>query len=1040
MRIQWRFLWALMAVSHAWSGLDAAPAPVDFARQVRPILSNKCFQCHGPDEQSRQGNLRLDLRAGLFERGDAEHRVVVAGDPDQSELIRRVAADDPDVRMPPPDSARLTDDEIALLRSWIAEGAQWQEHWAFIPPIRPVSAASPSSAEHAGWVQNEIDQIVLPQMLAHALSPSPETQREALIRRVTLDLIGLPPTIDEVEAFLADDSPAAYERLVDRLLRSPHYGEHITRQWLDAARYGDTHGLHLDNIRSIWPYRDWLIRAFNDNRPFDQMIVEQLAGDLLENATRDQRVATGFNRCNVTTSEGGSIAEEYYVRYTVDRVETMGTVFLGLTLGCAVCHDHKFDPVSQQEFYGLFAYFNSLNENPMDGNALLPPPFLEVPTAEQSARRDRLQTELQTARAEFDQALTAIEYVDPHADAAADAVPPTEFVWVEDSLPAGATQHSTGHEWTFVSAPEPVFAGLQATKRTAEGFGQHFFTGAKPELVIGAGDVFFAHVYLDPEHPPRQVMLQFNDGSWEHRAFWGEDLIGGGTAETASRRRLGDLSPAGQWVRLEVTAEQVGLVAGAKVNGFAFSQFDGTAYWDQAGLVTRMPQAGQTFESQRVWELIVGEGKDLPQPVQAALKVAIADRNDEQRQTLRRHFLEQIHAGTRTALTPLRARRDQLQQELDAINEAIPKTLVVEELPQPKEAFVLLRGEYDKKGPSAERRLPAVLPPLPLGAPQNRLGLARWLVDRNHPLTARVTVNRWWQRYFGTGLVKTAEDFGIQGEAPSHPELLDWLAVEFMESGWDVKHLQKLIVMSAAYRQQAHVTPEAYARDPENRWLSRGPRFRLEAEVIRDSALAAAGLLIGDIGGPSVKPYQPGGLWEAVGYTDSNTARFTQDAGEKLYRRSLYTFWKRTSHPPSMSMFDAPSREACNVRRARTNTPLQALALLNDKQFVEAARHFAQRILREGGTTDEDRIVWAFQTVAARRPDADEVGVLGELLDRQRANFTQQPAAASQFIDAATTQPQPTHLERDRSLDPELAAWTLLANLLLNLDEVVTKG
>ncbi|MCA9053880.1 MAG: DUF1553 domain-containing protein [Planctomycetaceae bacterium] len=1027
-----------------WAGrcVSAAEAPVDFSRDIRPILSNKCFQCHGPDGKSREADLRLDLRSAVFSDG-SEHPIVTAGNPAESALFLRVSADDPGIRMPPPDSEyeALSAAELELIRRWISEGAKWEEHWAFVAPERP---AAPADAEltdaSAVWPINEIDRFILARMTEHGLSPSAEASKERLIRRVTFDLTGLPPTLEEIDAFLADDSPNAYENVVDRLLKSPRYGEHMARYWLDAARYGDTHGLHLDNIRSIWPYRDWVIQAYNDNMPFDEMTIEQLAGDLLESPTQSQRVATGFNRCNVTTSEGGAIAEEFHVRYTVDRVETVGTVFLGLTLGCAVCHDHKFDPVTQQDFYSLYAFFNSFNENAMDGNALLPPPFMEVPTEDQRARRDGLQAQLAAANGELDAAIASIEYNDPYADTPSEELPRSEFVWIEDAAPPGANVQHSGHGWEFVTPPAPVFSGEKATKRTAEGMGQHFFTGAKPELVIGAGDVLFASVYLDPANPPRQVMLQFNDGSWEHRAYWGENLIGWGKDDSPSGRRLGDLPEAGRWVRLEVPVDQVGLSPGKKLNGWAFTQHGGTVYWDHAGIVTRTPQAGQSFESQRQWEVAIGEGKDLSKELQDALKVKTEERSDGQKQLLRRYFLEQVYPASREQLASLLTQRNEVQKSLDGINNEIPKTMVVEELNDPKEAFVLIRGDYDKKGDPVTRKLPSVLPPLPADAPMNRLGLARWLVDRSHPLTSRVTVNRWWLRYFGTGIVKTAEDFGIQGETPSHPELLDWLAVELMDSGWDVKHLQKLMVMSATYRQSSVVTPDRLKIDPYNRFLSRGPRFRLEAEAIRDNALAISGLLVGDIGGPGVKPYQPGGLWEAVGYTDSNTAKFSQDAGEKLYRRSVYTFWKRTSHPPSMAMFDAPSREACAVRRARTNTPLQALALMNDKQYVEAARHFAQRILDSGGESDEARLVWAFRTVTARRPDPHELEVLQSLLASQQEAFSNHPDAAKELVDSATTQPQPAHLDRDHARDPELAAWTLVANLLLNLDEVVTKG
>ncbi|MEZ6056451.1 MAG: PSD1 and planctomycete cytochrome C domain-containing protein [Planctomycetaceae bacterium] len=1035
---------------------------IDFTADIRPILSNSCFNCHGPDEKTREANLRLDTSIGALADHDG-HAAIVPGKPEASELLNRITSNDPDLRMPPADSGRpsLTPAQQQLLRRWIEQGAEYKGHWAFETPQRPAlpnvaealsrgdlkvpmtQDATKREAERqrlAAWPRNAIDHFTLKRMLEAGLTPAAEASKETLIRRATLDLTGLPPTVAEVDAFLADDSPEAYEKLIDRLLASTRYGEHMTRYWLDAARYGDTHGLHLDNIRSIWPYRDWLIRSFNDNKPYDEMTIEQLAGDLLPNPTTQQKVATGFIRCNVTTSEGGSIAEEYYVRYGVDRVETMATVYMGLTLGCAVCHDHKFDPFTQKEFYGLFAFYNSFKENPMDGNALLPPPILEVPSVDQEQKQAELNTLLASIKVDYQEALSRIEYVDPFEGAEPKELERQDYVWIEDGVPEGANAQQSGHPWEFVSAPAPVYSGEKATKRTGTGIAQHFFTDAKNPLIIGEGDTLFAWVYLDPQNLPKSIMLQWNDGKWEHRAYWGGNEIDWGTDNSPSRLRVGDLPAAGQWVKLEVSAEKVGLPAGTKVNGWAFTQFDGTVYWDHAGLNTRTPQEGLPYKSQRQWELAMGDGKSLPKPVQEALKVAVDKRTEPQLKTLRDHFLEHVYPDTRELLAPLLARKSKAEAELKAVNDSIAKTMIVEELPQPKEAYVLIRGEYDKKGEPVVRHTPASLPSFPEGAPLNRLGLAQWLVHRDHPLTSRVTVNRWWQRYFGTGIVKTAEDFGNQGELPSHPQLLDWLAVELMEEGWNVKQMQKLMLMSATYRQSAVSTPHERSVDPYNRLLSHGPRFRLDGESIRDTALFVSGLLNEEVGGPSVKPYQPAGLWEAVGYTDSNTAKFTQDDGEKLYRRSMYTFWKRTSPPPSLAMLDAPSRENCTVRRARTNTPLQALALMNDKQFIETARHFAQRILHDGGTTDAERLTWAFRTLLSRRPTDRELDVLTESLASYQGEFAASPESATQLIDSATTLMKPRHLDRDKSQDPTLAAWTLLANLLLNLDEAVTKG
>ncbi len=1007
------------------------PTEVDFARQIRPILSNRCFVCHGPDEGTREADLRLDLKeAVLADRGG--YSPIVPGKPDESELLARISAEDEDMRMPPSGKEPLAESEIALIRRWIEAGAAWETHWAFVKPESP-PVPTPKQAD---WANNPIDHFVLARLEQQGLTPKPEADKPTLLRRVTFDLTGLPPTSAEVDAFLADPSPQAYEKVVDRLLASPHYGEHAARYWLDAARYGDTHGLHLDNERSMWLYRDWVIKALNDNKPFDQFTIEQIAGDLLPEPTLEQRIASGFNRCNVTTSEGGAIDEEFLMRYAVDRVETTGTIWLGLTVGCAACHDHKFDPISQKEFYQLYAFFNSTAEKPMDGNALLPAPIAKVPSSQQAEQQQRLAAQIAAVEAEIREALASLQYQDPLKEASPESLQPQDFVWIDEALPCGAKPQGDGpNPFQLVSLSErPVHQGQKVSTRTADGLSQHFFTEARPELVIGQNDVLFAHVWLDSENPPREIMLQWNDGSWEHRAFWGDDAIQWGASGTPSRLRIGDLPEPGKWVRLEVPADKIGLNPGAKVNGWAFTQFAGTVSWDTAGIHTRTPQAGQGYPSQRMWELAVGQGESLPASIQAALKKDAQSRDEGEQKQLREYFLENVFDDTRKTFQPLHARREDLMKKAEVLDKEIPATLVSEELAEPRPAFVMKRGQYDQPGEPVTRGVPAVLPPLPADAPKNRLGLARWLVDENNPLPARVTVNRFWQQYFGVGLVKTSEDFGSQGEQPPHPELLDWLAVEFQRSGWDVKRLQRTIVTSATYRQSSKATPDQYAADPENRLFARGPRFRLDAETVRDNALFVSGLLVDRIGGPSVKPYQPPGIWEAVGYTTSNTARFTQDHGEALYRRSLYTFWKRTAPPPALQLFDAPTRETCTVRRSRTNSPLAALALLNDVQFFEAARGLAQRTMIEAGANVQDRAAYAFRLVTARPPTEEELAVLVRQYEAQRTGYCQDLESARQVI-AVGESPPPEGLE-----PAELAAWTLVANCLLNLDETITKN
>jgi hypothetical protein len=1017
------------SIAVAPSKARSADDRVLFNRDIRPILSENCVHCHGPDAKIRKGKLRLDTREGALEMRKSKPAAVVPGRSAESELIRRAVASDPADLMPPPDSnKKLTPQQIELLRKWIDQGAEWQGHWAFLKPER--SRTPP--VKEAGTVKNAIDPFIFARLEKEGLKPSPEADRIALIRRVTLDLTGLPPTPAEVDAFLADKAPNAYELLVTRLLNSPRYGEHMTRYWLDLARYGDTHGLHFDNERTLWRYREWVIRAFNDNKRFNDFVVEQLAGDLLPNATNDQRIATGFNRCNVTTSEGGSINEEVLIRYAVDRTETMGTVFMGMTLGCAVCHDHKFDPIGQKDFYRLMAYFNSAADAAMDGNAIAPPPILRTPTPQQEAKLKELDQQIAQVRKKIAETLATVQYTDPGQTKPVETGP-REVVWIDDALPPGAVT-GAGKPWSFVAAPNPVHSGTKSLRNSYRGVGQQFFTQATPGLKVGEGDKFFAYVYLDPKAPPKSIMLQFNDGVWEHRAFWGEDVIPYASGTGPDHKPMGPLPKLGEWVRLEVEASKVGLNAGAVINGWAFSQFDGTAYWDKAGIVTRTPQSNEPFVSLAAWDAFErAQAKGTaPQPVRDALKVDPAKRNDAQKKLIRDHFLEQVNPKTKPTFEPLHKELAAVEKQRKDVDGAIPTTMVMADLPQPRDTFLLVRGQYDKHGEKVTHGVPSVLSPLPTNAPSNRLGLARWLVDPKHPLTARVAVNRYWQHYFGRGLVKTAEDFGAQGEWPSHPELLDWLAVEFIESGWDVKHLQKLIVTSHAYRQTSDVKPELLKRDPENMLVGRGPRFRLDAEVVRDSALFASGLLREQIGGRSVRPYQPPGIWEAIAFGGSNTQNFKRDTGDALYRRSMYTFWKRTAPPPGLMAFDAPSRETCVARRARTNTPLQALVLMNDEQYVEAARNLAERMMASGATPAE-RLTHGFRVAAARRPGDAELKVLVDTFERHRARYQKNPEDAKKLLAFGESKPNP-------ALDvADYAAFTLAANLILNLDEVITK-
>lgn len=1017
------FLWCLVLSVPATG--NAQEEIVDFNRDIRPILSATCFECHGPDEEVREADLRLDQQESVF----VDSGVVIPGDLESELYLRLISSDQYEVMPPAGSGHELTSEQIDLFKRWIEQGAEWREHWSFVPPVRP---ELPEVQDQA-WPSNPIDYFVLAGNEAAGLTPAILADRVSLIRRVTLDLTGLPPTPEQVDAFLADTGPRAFERVVDRLLASKSFGEHQARYWLDAARYGDTHGLHLDNYREMWLYRDWVVDALNRNLSYKDFLIQQLAGDLLENPNQSQQIATGFNRAHVTTAEGGSIKQEVFVRNVVDRVETFGTVTMGMTFGCASCHDHKYDPISQREFYQLFAYFNSLDADPMDGNNKRHEPTLKKPNSEQQTQLAKLDSDLSKLQLEIENQLAQFNYREPETEPESKNNEPVEFVWVDDEVPQGAKSEGN---WQFVSKNEnPVFLGEKASSATATGFTQHFFTNAAAPLRIGEDDLLFGYVYLDKENPPQQIMFQWNDGNWEHRVYWGENIIGFGSDNTPSRKRMGDLPKLGEWVRLEVKASEVNLQPGSIVNGWAFSQVGGKVFWDSSGILSKQKQGGG-YESLAVWILDQEntKGNGLPNNIKSIVNLAAADRKPEQQAELKDYFLKNVFAESRDLVQPLQKLVGELQKQRQQIDSQIPTTLIYRETKEPRQSYLLVRGKYDQQGDPVPRALPKIFPAMPEDAPNDRLGLARWLVEPNHPLTARVHVNRLWQQMFGTGIVETSEDFGAQGSWPSHPELLDWLAVEFVESDWDVKRLLKLIVMSATY-QQASVSNRRKLRvDPDNRLLSRGPRHRLDAETLRDQALAVSGLLVDRLGGPGVKPPQPDGLWFAVGYSGSNTVRFKKDAGhDKVHRRSLYTFWKRTAPPPQMSIMDAPSRESCSVRRERTNTPLQALMLMNDPQYVEAARYFAQLLLDRQGS-DKEKVDRMFRRALGRMPTTGEAILFLQNLDSNREEFKSKPDEAGKLIAIGEL---PADIEKYDAV--ELAAWTMTANLIMNMDEFVNK-
>jgi hypothetical protein len=1016
--------------------LRASEEP-SFNRDIRPILSDNCFSCHGFDSKKRKAGLRLDVPEGAHTPNKDGLVAFKPGDPAGSEGWKRILTADPDDVMPPPDSHKqLTAEQKDTLKRWIEAGAVYQKHWAFETPVRPPVPPEQATSQGAASA-NPIDRFLRKRLAAERLEATPEAPRETLIRRLSFDLRGLPPTPSEVDEFLADHQPVAYERVVDHFLASPQYGEHMGRHWLDVARYADTHGLHLDNERQMWAYRDWVVKAFNRNLGFDRFTIEQLAGDLLPEADTEQLIATGFNRCNVTTAEGGAIDEEWIFRYAVERTSTTVQAWMGLTAGCAVCHDHKFDPISNREFYSLYAFFHSAADPAMDGNALRTVPTVQIKSDENQRRLAELDRVLGETESRLTNAVTRLTYTDP---ATLPTPPPAleeEAVWFDDDPPAGA---KASEPPTYVSAESgKVFSGAKAIRRDSTGVSQDVFESDTGLGTVPANARLFVNVYLDPANPPKAVMIQWRRGGWDHRAVWGNpDFVEWGEKGKGSRYPAGPLPPTGQWTRLEVPAEKVDLKAGDTLKGLAFTQDGGRVYWDKAGAAGRIEPAVDPLWSLAVWTK-QNDGKDVkdfPGPIRKIFKdVATTNRTPEHLSQLRDYYVTYVCTETKRALESLSTPFTKAKKERDDYNDSILQSFIWRDLEKPRDSFVMMRGQYDKPGDRVTRAVPAVFPALrPRGPSPDRLDLAQWLLSPEHPLTARVTVNRFWQQFFGVGLVRSSDDFGSQGTPPTHPELLDWMAVNFRESGWDVKALVRLMVTSAAYRQHARVTPEVLNRDPENLFLARGPRFRLDAEQLRDNALFVSGLLDPTMGGKGVKPYQPPNIWEPVGFVGSNTRDYKQDTGSALYRRGLYVFLKRTAPPPFLSTFDAPNREQFCTRRERSNTPLQALQLLNDVQYFEAARGLAGRMLLEGGKTTAERLTFGYRTVLARTPSPEELHVVTEALDQHLARYVADPAAARAAVTFGESKP-PAGLP-----ETELAAYTLAANLLLNLDETIVRN
>ena len=1115
---------------------------LDFNQDVQPILASNCFSCHGPDPETRKGGLRLDLEESAFRKRPGHPDAIVPGHPDQSELIKRIESHDPHHLMPqsPQGAAKpMAPADIAVLKEWVKEGAVYRPHWAFDKPIRPaVPAMSPNKDTPGNWAKNPIDGFILAGLKKAGLHPSQEASREVLIRRVTLDLTGLLPTPEEVHAFLKDTSPDAYEHLVDRLLAKPAYGEERARHWLDYARYADTYGIHLDNSRDIWPYRDYVIRSFNSNKPFDQFTMEQIAGDLLPAKNLDPLIASGYVRLGVSSNEGGAIPEELRANIARERAEAYGATFMGLTVGCAVCHDHKYDPTAQKDFYALTAFFNNIDEKPFNGDRPVWTPVARIPKAQNQeaydrvlARRSELASQLAEMRAQ-ERVLVPkwiasrerpAQPVSPenlvlrlrldegggeqlknsaaHAQQASFPIGKfkpqwgeTTWLWPDFRMDAsthvelGQTGDYEGNQafssggWFMVrSAPNYTLDNATGALLSKMDTTQH---NRGWDLSIQKGIVSVELVNQAPKDLdiPQDVAVKKPIAEKESFEFptpvdlTPKDLAPNKPApkkappkkpavkkeepKPAAPKPAEDNTP---WVGIKVSTNEAlpvdghwryvfftydgsGKAAGVKiyVDGVLVATSVAMDKLSQKTIRTQVPMqlgwrypdadpARETrYQDIRLYgrALSPEEAKRLPFEDYAAevINKPSSKWSEDEWHSVSEFYFSHVD---RTAIS-IQEQIQQLNAQLDKLSEGGDLTLVSWEKPSIAYANVLTRGVYSARADRVEANTPHFLPAIPAGETHNRLALAKWTVSPDNPLTARVTVNRMWNELFGTGLVETTEDFGIMGARPSHPELLDWLAVEFRESGWNVKHMYKLMVMSAAYRQSAKSTPEQLSKDPKNLLLARGPRFRMDAETLRDIALQSSGLLVDKIGGPSVKPYQPANIWEQ-GHNSSDTRQYVQEHGDALYRRSMYTYWKRMAMMPDMDAFDATMRDVACTRRQRTDTPLQALVTMNDVQWVEAARALAQRVIEEGGKQPQQRIQLMSDILLAHDPPASMAAVLENSLAQMKQHYAADPKAAQELVSVGEK-------KRDASIPAaELAAWTMVASEMLNLDETITK-
>jgi mono/diheme cytochrome c family protein len=1040
----------IMAAAASAQALDQQP--VDFAREVRPLLSDNCFNCHGPDPESRKGGLRLDGRDFALSPAKSGEVAIIPGKPEESELLLRISSSDKDEMMPPPgEHKKLKPEQVDILRRWIKEGANFSGHWAF----EPVRAAKIPPVKDPTWPKNEVDRFVLARLEREGLRPSPEEDKARLLRRLSLDLTGLPPTPAEVDAFLADTSPEAYEKAVDRLMASPHFGERLALPWLDLARFADTAGYHNDSLRDMWLWREWVIDAFNKNKPFDQFTIEQLAGDLLPDATQDQKIASGFHRNVMTSDEGGIIEQEYLNLYVVDRVNTTGVTWLGLTVGCAQCHDHKYDPITAKDYYQLYAFFHNVPEKGKDGvRDRNPAPHMMV------LRTDEEKATWQKALDDEAQAQKDVNSLNSGLDAAfqkwlseeAAREKPAEPAGVVGRFPLDADANGTD------GAGKPIVARLAGSGQFP---GDGRLGGCfrfDPNASIEADNVFAfekneafsvsswvrlkaggsGHIFgkLDApagyrgwrvESQDRRLNIQLISG-------WDKDAV-----EVRTKAQL----PPDQWQHVLLAYDGSGKAAGVKlfINGRE-EELEKKKDNLKGTIVTAAPfriggngsQITARVDDLRIYSRALAQ-TDAVALIALSNRVLLDIPADKKTAQQTNELKASFRAISYPELGDAEQRLAAARETKKRLEKELPNTMVMAEMEKPRDTFIKVRGAYDKDGDKVAAGVPAFLPAAPPredGKPLNRLDLAKWLVAKEHPLTARVAVNRWWAMLFGTGIVKTVNDFGNQGEWPSHPELLDWLAADFMKD-WDVKRVLKQMVMSAAYRQASAVSKELLERDTENRLLARGPRFRLEAEHVRDNALAISGLLNPQLGGKSFRPPQPPMIWESNDMTsDGKPVKYERTTGPEQYRRGIYVYIRRSTPYPTFITFDSTNREVCTASRPRTNTPLQSLALMNDPVFVEAARGLAQRVLKEVGSDADARIEHAWRLALARPLTDRERTILSKTLELQLQTYRQDPEAAKKLVSIGDL---PTPEGTDIS---ELAAWTALGNVILNLNETIT--